>query len=148
MTAIAIVVNAGCEQQLPQAGAQLESIEANGETLPLPRTTVVTCHHISNGRLEFWWEGTDVLTPRRPLDENHSSSFELRFTANPLAPVALTLHMRMPDHDLNVEWPNAAESSTLTLDSDQNERHYILRGSVTQPDRSPRRIDVRAAFRC
>lgn len=149
MAATAIMFDAGCEQrQLPQTDARLESIEANGAILLLPRTTVVTCHRTSNGRLEFWWEGTDVLTPRRPLDESHSSSFALRFTSNPLTPVALTLHMRLPDHDLNLEWPNAADASTLTLDSNQGRRRYVLSGSVTQSDLPRRRIDVRAAFDC
>jgi hypothetical protein len=146
--AFVLFMSAGCGERSPTPEAELLEVEANAETVVLPTTRLVTCHRADDGDVLFHWEGSDVFLARRPLGDEHTSTLDLRFTADPPIAVALVLHLEWPGHTVDLRWFRTSGSAPLALDSDRAGRRYVLIGTDVPAGASTRRLDIRVTFTC
>ena len=127
----------------------LTSVEFDDQPVALQTTRMVTCRRAAGEQTVFFWSGSDMLMPRRPIEERRSDSVEVRFDDDPLTVAAVNFQFSRQGEEVNARWSKAsgaAESVTLTL---VGAGHYLLTATVPRP--APphvRLVFVRIEFDC
>jgi hypothetical protein len=127
----------------------LNSVEINGDRLPLPQTQLVMCTAPGEEQYRFWWQGSDMLVPRHPLDDKYSSSVSLSFALDPPVPQSLDLQIYWHGEQLDLSWPSAYgfAGDSPALDSSLP-HNYTLSGTLTSSDSASPQYYVRIQFNC
>lgn len=92
---------------------------------------MVICH-ASGGGNRFWWEGTDVLVPRRPLDDYHASTLAVDFAAEPATIVGIEIHLQGRDDGPDLDWAGDTPDTLSGVHIDSSGHRFLLTGLVTE----------------
>lgn len=130
----------------PQAES-LNTIEINDQRVALPTTRLVLCTRPPAAPPLFFWTGSNVLTPRRPLSDQESDRVEVRFDDTTLTLKALTLLMYHRGKQISARWPDASGSAGFATLTSPGPRRYVVAADVAQSD-SGRRLSLLIEFRC
>lgn len=127
----------------------LDHIDINDDAVKLPKTQLVVCHPITGQEYQFSWTGSDILLPRRPLEENqYWNKVDVRFVADRPIIHSLALRLDWRGKSLNLEWPAArAEPERPTIDA-LGPHQYIVAATLTSRDQSSPQYRVRIEFHC
>lgn len=148
----AAVALGGCSPADTSALAHRESlasVEFDDQPVGLPTTRMVICRRAAGEQTVFFWTGSNMLMPRRPMEERRSDSVEVRFDDDPLTVTAVNFQFLRQGEQVSAQWSTAsgaAESVTLAL---EGAGHYLLTATVPQP--APphvRLVFVRIEFDC
>lgn len=127
----------------------LASVEFDDQPVGLPTTRMVTCRRAAGEQTVFFWTGSNMLMPRRPMDERRSDSVEVRFDDDPLTVTAVNFQFFHQGEQVSARLSKAsgaAESVTLTL---AGPGHYLLIATVPRPAPLQLRLMfVRIEFDC
>ena len=130
----------------PQAES-LNTIEINYQQVALPKTRLVLCTFTQTATPLFFWRGSNVLVPRRPLSEQESDSVEVRFDDTTLSLEKLTLQMYHWGKQISVQWPDASGSAGFASLTSPGPQRYIVTADVPESG-SGRRLSLLIEFRC
>lgn len=98
----------------------------------------------------FFWTGSNILMPRRPMEERRSDRVKVQFDDDPLTVTEASFQFLQHGEQVSARWSKAAgveESVTLAL---VGPGHYLLTATVPRPT-SPqpaRLMFVRIEFDC
>jgi len=142
VTATVSLSASACEQGEKNPDVHLDSVEVDGAAAPLSRTQLVACHRIDNDEYLFWWEGSDIQLPRRPLDNGHKSTVSIRFASDPPVVSVFNMHAMRNNQMQRLDWPDDQhEAGSIALDA--TGRRYLLVGHALTGGH-----DVRITFTC
>lgn len=130
----------------PQAES-LNAIEINDQLVALPTTRLVLCTRTQAATPLFFWRGSNVLVPRRPLSEQESDSVEVRFDDTTLTVNTLTLHMYHQGEQISAQWPGASGSAGFASLTSPGPHRYVVAADVPASG-SGRRLSLLIEFDC
>jgi hypothetical protein len=125
----------------------LNTIEINNHLVALPKTRLVLCTRPLAATPLFFWTGSTVLVPRRPLSAQESDSVEVRFDDTMLTLKTLTLHIYHHGEQISVQWPNASGSAGFASLTSPGPHRYVVAADVPASD-SGRRLSLLIEFDC
>jgi hypothetical protein len=125
----------------------LNTIEIDDQMVALPTTRLVLCTRTLAAKPLFFWRGSNVLVPRRPLSEQESDSVEVRFDDTTLSLKTLTLQMYHHGEQVSVQWPDASGSAGFASLTSPGPHRYIVTADVPASG-SGRRLSLLIEFRC
>jgi len=130
----------------PQAES-LNAIEINDQLVALPTTRRVLCTHPPTATPLFFWTGSNVLVPRRPLSEREYDSVEVGFDDTTLSLKAVTLQMYHHGEQISVQWPDASGSVGFASLTSPGAHRYVVTADVPASG-SGRRLSLLIEFHC
>lgn len=147
LIAICAAHSLGVPSAAPVPPASLDVLEINGESMPLMTTRLVGCNRTSPDEVVFFWTGSNILLPRRPLDDQDSDRVEVRFHGDPLTVSEFELTINRRGVQKILTWADTADvrsrgSATLTP---RGPHRYSLSGVAAE---STRASEVFIDFHC
>jgi hypothetical protein len=130
----------------PQAES-LNTIEVNDQVVELPTTRLVLCTRTPAAAPLFFWTGSNVLAPRRPLSKRGSDSVEVRFDDTTLTLKTVTLQMYHRGEQISVQWPDASSTAGFASLTSPAPHRYIVIADVPASD-SGRQLSLLIEFHC
>jgi hypothetical protein len=127
----ALTFAAGCSGDVAASGPVLISIQIDATEVSLPRTDLVTCHRENSGQFIMWWEATDVVVARRPLDFGYTSTLSINFTADPPVLHAFALTFATSTTNVDLRWLTTANNRAHAVTLDGSNGNYVLIGQLT-----------------
>ena len=148
-----VAVLGGCSpagSSAPTHRTSLVSVEFDDQPMALPATRLVTCRRAAGEQSVFFWTGSNILMPRRPMEERRSDSVEVRFDDDAQTVTEAKFQFLQHGEEVSGRWSRAAgghESSTLTS---LGAGRYLLTATVRRPTSSQptRLVFVRFEFDC
>jgi hypothetical protein len=130
----------------PQAES-FNTIEIDDQLVALPTTRLVLCTRTPAATPLFFWTGSNVQAPRRPLSEQESDSVEVRFDDTTLSLKTLTLQMYHRGKQISVQWPDAPGSAGFASLTSPGPHRYFVTADVPVHG-SGRRLSLLIEFHC
>jgi hypothetical protein len=125
----------------------LNTIEIDDQLVALSTTRLVLCTRTPAATPLFFWTGSHVLTPRRPLSDQESDSVEVRFDDTTLTLKALTLQMYHRGEQISAQWSDASGSAEFASLTSPGPHRYVAAADVAAPG-SGRRLSLLIEFDC
>jgi hypothetical protein len=146
----AVAALAGCSPagiSAPTHRSSLASVEFDDQPVALPTTQLVTCRRAAGKQSVFFWTGSNILMPRRPMEERRSDRVKVQFDNDPLTVTEARFQFLQHGEQISAHWSQAEgaeESVTLTS---MGTGHYLLTATVPRPE-PYRLMFVRIEFDC
>lgn len=126
----------------------LDTIEINDQLVALPATRLVLCTRPPPAATPlFFWTGSNVLMPRRPLSDQESDRVEVGFDDTTLTLKSLALQMHHRGQQINAQWPDDAGSAGFASLTSPGPHRYVVAADVPASGVGGR-LSLLLEFRC
>ena len=125
----------------------LNTIEINDQLVALPTTRLVLCKRPPAATPLFFWTGSNVLTPRRPLSDEESDRVEVGFDDTTLTLKSLTLQVHHRGKQISAQWPDEAGLAGFASLTSPGPHRYVAAADVPASGVGGR-LSLLIEFRC